>query len=276
LPGCDERHKGPINRIISDRPRPVLPRPVLPRTVYQLDKAESRLMATFTIANAANRQLSTSAVVLLDSGSTSELTLSARKAIQLGLTPIGTRTVATSAANERKNMLIFDPVHVIAKFEAAGADVIEVSDILSVYVYEDDYMEALVHKLEQEREMNEALRKHVVSFDDLGGEELPAATAEGGIPPAPDLEEPTSLGGEPPATTAEAGIPTTSDLGGEEPPAATVPRRRNYLKLSPIKHRHHDDFDQRAIFGMGALVKLRLVVNARESQLELAEEDIEI
>lgn len=79
------------------------------------------------------------ASALCDGGASNQLTLPARKIVQLGLQPFGDAKLARSSCNTTTRVLRFEPVHVTLRF-SRGEDLVEKREqYLVVSCHEDEY-----------------------------------------------------------------------------------------------------------------------------------------
>jgi hypothetical protein len=182
-----------------------------------------------------------------DTGSSAGLTIPARKAIEMGLTP-GThksaRITAKRAGNEVfARLMMFPEVLLEVQFERPDGTVESRVCITHAWCHEDEYFRCL---------------------------ERPEAEEKAQAAEEPQAEK------NPKGAASES---TNSESACQSPETLISPNSKRNLagkiplkRVSPIKHRPEGNPDDRATIGMKVLREMRIHINCEASELEIEEE----
>jgi hypothetical protein len=219
-------------------------------TFYEIDDGDARIKAEFTMINEhVDPQIMLVAYVLIGSGASSELTLPAKKAIDLRLRKLDGVVKTTGSTNNHGIKLRFHPVLVKARFTRADGSVDTRESYLEVTVHQDDY-DAEIARREASSAADGATKEISVA--------PPADTGASAFVVTPDCEVAHK-------STHDDVLHTTLPSG---PPIKDV------IKLSPVEHRPTTNKHQRVVMGARGLQKLGLHSNHEQRCLEIEEEYI--
>ena len=233
------------------RPRGVLSNDApLYSTFYKIDDDDARIKVQFTLINEdVNPQIMLDAYVLIDGGANSELTLPAKKAIDLRLKKLDGVIRTTGSTNNHAVKLRFHPVLVKAQFTREDSSMETREGYLDVTVYQDDYDA-------------EITRREASSAADGAVEEISVAA-------------PAHAGTSVFVVDSSCGMAyksTHEDVKHTTPPSGSP--LKDVIKLSPVEHRPLTNKQQRVVVGARGLKKLGLHSNHEQQCLEIEEEYI--
>ena len=232
--------------------------------VYGLQD-DVRVKCKFEISNSLVPGVSFDATLLIDDGAMSELTLPARKVIQLGLQPVGKLTKTKGSNNQRDLVYTLAPQVLVKGTFIRDGQSEEVEALL----------ECKVHKTEYDAELAKGGAGTVA-----GSAPVAAAAAAAAAAPSPlsgqKRAAPAAAAAASPASKKQhmaAGNAATAVASPSTPPPATAALPP--IKLSPVRHRGDLQREDRVVIGARGAFKLGFKVNVKDCCLELEEVELD-
>lgn len=221
----------------------------LPRSFVPANSQDIRPKSLFTITKLGDHkedQVKVDAVLMSDTGSGAGLTIPARKAIEMGLTPInttGAKRRGKGAGNETFTLIMLKPqVKLEVKFSRPDGTEDRKVCVTNAWCHEDEYLKCLEKPNDKSQALGSKQTKTRVTSPTVSFKSE-SASENSKIPTSPSLNKNI------------AGI---------------IPLK----EISPIRHRSDDHPEDRATIGMIILYEMGIHINCKTSQLEIEEEHI--
>lgn len=202
--------------------------------VYGLQN-DKRVKCLFEVSNPQS-SVHFNATLLIDDGAMSELTLPARKIIQLGLMPAGLPTRAKGSGNHFSMVYTLVPQVLLKATFIRDGQPEEIQALLECKVYKDEFDAAMAAR----------------AGSSTRGASASAASAAS---PVSKKERPAAPFTPPRAGAASSALPP--------------------IKLSPIRHRADLKREDRVVIGANGAAKLGFKINVKDCCLELEEVELE-